>query len=188
MGDAALTIRTVGHSTLAIEDFLALLGAHGIGAVADVRMHPGSRRCPQFGAGPLAASLQSAGIGYLPFHDLGGRRKPRPDSPNTGWKNDSFRGYADFMLTPGFKSGLGRLIGAAKERPTAIMCAESVWWRCHRSLIADALKAGGVRVLHIMGTGIAKEHPYTAPASVVGGQLSYAAGLPAARRGTLWKH
>jgi len=187
MGAGPLTLWTVGHSTLAIEEFIALLTAHGIMNLADVRMHPGSRRFPQFNAEPLARSLHDAGIAYAPFHDLGGRRPALPDSPNIAWKNASFRGYADFMQTPAFAGALDRLIAAAREKPTAIMCAESLWWRCHRSLIADALKVRGIQVLHIMGNGPAKEHPYTAPATIIDGKLSYAGPARSEGPGSLWE-
>lgn len=187
MGVEPLTLWTIGHSTLAIEDFLSLLSAHGALNLADVRMYPGSRRFPHFNAEPLAESLREAGIGYAPFHDLGGRRPPRPDSTNTAWKNASFRGYADFMQTPAFTNALERLIAVARELPTAVMCAESLWWRCHRSLIADALKVRGIRVLHIMPSGPPKEHPYTAPAVVIEGKLSYSGGPPARASESLWE-
>jgi uncharacterized protein (DUF488 family) len=187
MGAGPLTIWTVGHSTLAIEDFIALLANHGILNLADVRMHPGSRRFPHFNAAPFAAALREAGIAYAPFHDLGGRRPVRPDSPNTAWKNASFRGYADFMQTPEFASALERLIGAASKQPTAIMCAEALWWRCHRSLIADALKVRGIHVRHIMSNGPPQDHPYTAPATIVDGKLSYAGNLRPEPPGLLWE-
>jgi uncharacterized protein (DUF488 family) len=166
-------IWTIGHSTRPIDEFIGLLKTHGIRLLADVRTHPGSRRFPQFGQDALAASLADAGIRYEHLPELGGRRKPRPDSPNTAWRNDAFRGYADYMDTPEFAAGLERLLALAAEAPAAIMCAEAVWWSCHRGLIADALKARGVRVLHIEGSGEPKEHPYTSAAKVENGRPSY---------------
>lgn len=170
-----LEIWTIGHSTRSMEDFLAFLEENGIEAVADVRRFPGSRAYPHFNAEPLAQSLAARGIEYLPFGDLGGRRRPDPGSTNTVWRHPAFRAYADFMETPEFRAGLTRLLAAARTRRTAIMCSEAVWWRCHRALIADALKAGGARVLHIMDVGKVVEHPYTAAATVVDGKLRYGA-------------
>src|SRR5262245_552506 len=167
------TVWTVGHSTRPIDDLLGLLRAHGIGLVVDVRSYPGSRRYPHFGQRALAASLEQAGIRYEHLPALGGRRRAHKDSANTAWRNAAFRGYADYMETPEFGAGLERLLDLAAETPTAIMCAEALWWRCHRGLVADALKARGVRVLHIAGAGEADEHPYTKAASIVDGQLSY---------------
>lgn len=169
-----VTIYTIGHSTHSLPDFLALLHSHHILTLADVRTHPGSRRFPHFNQEALAAALQSAGIRYTHLPELGGRRKPRTDSPNTAWKNDSFRGYADYMQTPAFRAGLDHLLALAAESPTAIMCAEALWWRCHRALIADALKSHGHTVLHIETHRPPKEHPYTSAAKIINGQLSYA--------------
>jgi uncharacterized protein (DUF488 family) len=171
----AQSLWTVGHSTRPIAEFIALLRASGVARVADVRRHPGSRRHPQYNAGPLAAALREAGIDYEPMPELGGRRAPRPDSRNVAWRNDSFRGYADYMETPAFRAALDRLLERAGERPTAIMCAEAMWWSCHRALIADALKARGLTVLHIMDAGKSVEHPYTSAARIVGGRLDYGA-------------
>ena len=178
MGSAPLTIWTIGHSSRTLGDFLALLAAEEIEAVGDVRRHAGSRAHPHFNPDPLAASLAASGIGYLPFPELGGRRPARRDSPNTVWRNVSFRGYADHMESAEVRAGVDRLVETARTARTAIMCAEAVWWRCHRSLIADALKAGGVRVLHIMGEGKTTEHPYTSAATVEDGRLRYGAGHP----------
>lgn len=174
MGAAGLTIWTIGHSTRPIEEFVGMLRANGIERLVDVRSHPGSRRHPQFGKDALSASLGAAGIEYVHMPELGGRRKARADSPNTAWRNESFRGYADYTMTEEFGAGLARLIEMAGERPTAIMCAEALWWQCHRGLIADALKVRGARVLHIAGDRAPAEHPYTSAASVVDGRLSYA--------------
>lgn len=138
-----------------------------------MRRYPGSRAHPHFNAEPLAASLLCRGIGYMALPELGGRRAPSRGSTNTVWRNAAFRAYADFMETPEFAAGLERLVSVAEEQRTTIMCSEAVWWRCHRSLIADALKAGGTDVLHIMGGGKIVAHPYTAPARVVDGRLVY---------------
>ena len=169
------TLWTIGHSTHPLGEFLGLLESHGIAAIADVRRFPGSRRHPQFGAEALPLALAEEGIGYRWFPELGGRRRPRPDSPNAVWKNAAFRGYADYMQTAEFHAALDALLAFAAQRPTSLMCAEAPWWRCHRAMISDALKARGVRVLHVMGAGKVVEHPYTAPARVVGGDVTYAA-------------
>jgi len=167
-------IWTIGHSTREIEVFLSLLEENGIKAVADVRMFPGSKRYPQFGREALAKSLGAAGIRYQHFPELGGRRKANPDSKNTAWRNASFRGYADYMETEDFRKGVARLVDLAEESgPTAIMCAEAVWWRCHRSLISDYLKARGVEVIHILDEKKTEPHPFTSAATIVNGELSY---------------
>lgn len=171
-----MIIWTVGHSTLAADLFLKLLTSHRIAHLADVRRFPGSRRYPQFNQQPLRETLQASGIAYHHFPELGGRRTPRPDSLNTGWRNESFRGYADFMETDEFRRGIARLIELAETGRTAIMCAEALWWRCHRGLIADYLKAGGMEVCHITGPGKSISHPYTRAARIVEGKLSYRDG------------
>jgi hypothetical protein len=171
-GDPA-TLWTVGHSTLAIEAFLASLAPNAIEVVADVRRFPGSRRHPQFGAAALERSLHEAGIMYVAFPDLGGRRTSRPDSPHTAWRNASFRGYADYMDTPAFAAAAARLDALARERHTTVMCAEAIWSRCHRALIADAFAAAGWRVLHISASGRVTPHPFTSAAHVIDGHLSY---------------
>lgn len=165
---------TIGHSTRPLDEFIAVLRAHRVRALADVRRFPASRRHAQFNADTLAEGLAQAGIAYLPFSELGGRRKPRPDSRNTAWRNESFRGYADYMETPQFAAAMERLVEAARAAPTAIMCAELLWWRCHRALIADCLKASGMEVINITDAAHAQLHPYTAPARLVRGRLSYA--------------
>ena len=169
------TLWTIGHSTRSAEEFLALLAGNGIGSLADVRRFPGSRKYPHFNVEPLAHALREAGIEYAPFPELGGRRKPVPDSPNTAWRNDAFRGYADYMQTPEFTAGIERLAALASASRTAIMCSEAVWWRCHRGLVSDVFKLNGTRVLHIMGPGEPREHPYTSAAHVADGRLDYAA-------------
>lgn len=167
------TLWTIGHSTRPVDLFLALLAGSRIEVVADVRRFAGSRKNPQYNPEALRDSLHTAGLGYEEFPELGGRRKPRPDSPNSAWRSEAFRGYADYMETPEFAAGLERLSGLARSRRAAILCSEAVWWRCHRSMIADAAKAAGARVLHIMGEGRVTEHPYTAPARAAGGTVSY---------------
>jgi uncharacterized protein (DUF488 family) len=168
-----VTIWTIGHSIRPIEAFIALLRWQRIELVVDVRRFPGSRRHPQFNGGALAASLSDAGIGYRSAPELGGRRTPRRDSRNTAWRNASFRGYADYMETAEFRAALETLTADAVRQPTAIMCAEAMWWQCHRSLIADALKVRGIDVFHILDGPKIQEHPYTAAARVVDGRLDY---------------
>lgn len=174
-------IWTIGHSSRTIGDLLTLLRAHGIECIADVRRHAGSRRHPHFNPEPLAAALGEACVGYLAFPDLGGRRPARDDSPHTVWRNLSFRGYADYMDSSGFAGAIGRLEATACASRTAMMCSEAVWWRCHRSMIADALKAKGWCVLHILDGGPAKEHPYTSAATLADGKLGYGAAQAARR-------
>jgi uncharacterized protein (DUF488 family) len=189
-----MRIWTIGHSTRTIDEFVSLLKANGIKLLADVRAFPGSKRYPQFNKDALAESLSAQGIRYEHLPQLGGKRKSKPDSRNTAWRNASFRAYADYMETDQFQKGIERLLdvaaqGAAPKAfgaevrhdgweavtlcPTAIMCAEAVWWRCHRSLIADYLKARGVEVLHILGSNKVEPHPYTSAARIVNGELSY---------------
>lgn len=168
-----MQIWTVGHSTLGAEEFLELLTSHGITRLADVRRFPASRRYPHFNEQPVRERLLAAGIAYHSFRELGGRRTPRPDSTNTRWRNESFRGYADFMETEEFRGGLLRLLELARTGRTAIMCAEALWWKCHRSLIADRLKVSGLEVCHITGPGKSTPHPYTRAARIVEGKLSY---------------
>jgi uncharacterized protein (DUF488 family) len=162
-----LTIHTIGHSTRPIEDFLELLDAHRISLLADVRRFPASRRHPHYNAVPLRRTLESRGIGYLSLSDaLGGRRNAFLSSPNTGWKNDSFRGYADYMSTSDFAVGISQLIDAASAQPAAIMCAEALPWQCHRNLISDALVLlRHCEVLHIMSATDAR--PHTPPSFAV---------------------
>ncbi len=165
---------TIGHSTRTIDAFLALLTANGIERLADVRRFPGSRRLPHFGREALSASLESAGLGYEHLPDLGGRRTPRPDSPNTAWRDPSFRAYADYMASPEFNRAMAGLVAMAETARTAVMCAEALWWQCHRGLIADRLKADGHDVVHIIGAGKVQPHPYTSAARIVDGVLWYA--------------
>ena len=172
-----MRIWTIGHSTRTIDEFISLLKENEIKLLADVRAWPGSKRYPQFNKDALAESLNAHGIRYEHFPELGGKRKSKPDSRNTAWRNASFRGYADYMETEQFQKGIERPARrcSAEAGPTAIMCAEAVWWRCHRSLIADYLKARGVEVLHILGANKVEPHPYTSAARIVNGELSYAA-------------
>ena len=167
-------IWTIGHSTRNIDAFISLLEENGIKLLADVRSLPGSKRYPQFNKETLEESLKERGIRYEHFPELGGRRKSKPDSRNSAWRNASFRGYADYMETEEFRKGVERLLDLAGEAgPAAIMCAEAVWWRCHRSLISDWLKLRGVEVLHILGANKVEPHPYTSAARIVNGELSY---------------
>lgn len=168
------TIWTVGHSTRSLDELVALLAHWRINAVADVRRFPGSRRNPYFSSEALARSLPEHGIAYRWIPQLGGRRKVQPNSPNTSWRNASFQGYADHMASAEFADGLDELLAMATQQRTAIMCAEAVWWRCHRSMIADLLCVRGWTVRHIADDRHARPHPMTAPARVVDGRLSYA--------------
>jgi uncharacterized protein (DUF488 family) len=170
-----ITVWTVGHSTHSAADFRALLTAHGIAVVADVRRFPGSRRLPHFAAAPLAHDLATAGVHYQGIPALGGRRSPSPESTNDGWRHPAFRGYADYLATEAFAEGLMELLMFAHGAPTAVMCAELLWWRCHRRLIADVLVSSGIRVLHIRDREIAEPHHLALPARVVRGALTYAA-------------
>jgi uncharacterized protein (DUF488 family) len=173
------TVWTIGHSTRSLAEFTDLLKGERIELLADVRRYPASRMHPHFNGEALGDSLSQAGIRYEGFPDLGGRRPPAADSPNTRWRNASFRGYADYMQTAEFGAAFARLSDHAASARTAIMCAEALWWRCHRALISDALKVRGVEVLHILGDGKRVEHPYTSAASAVDGRLYYgpSAGL-----------
>ena len=167
------TIWTVGHSTRSAEEFGQILLAHEIQVLVDVRSFPGSRRYPQFNRAALAESLKQVGIEYRHEPRLGGRRTPRADSHNTAWKNASFRAYADHMESEEFRKGVEDLLELAANARTAVMCAESLWWRCHRSLISDYLKAAGHTVIHILSETKTEEHPFTPAARIVDGNLSY---------------
>jgi uncharacterized protein (DUF488 family) len=168
-----LTVWTVGHSTRSGEEFGNILLAHGIQVLVDVRSFPGSRRYPQFNRTALAESLGRIGIEYKHAPRLGGRRAPRADSHNTAWRNASFRAYADHMESDEFRNGVEELLELAAHARTAVMCAEAVWWRCHRSLISDYLKAAGHIVIHIINQSKTEEHPFTSAARIVEGELSY---------------
>ena len=151
-------ILTIGHSTRPIEDFLALLKENGVARLIDIRTIPKSRFNPQFNQKALEAAVTGAGIEYLHMQELGGLRHALKDSVNKGWRNDAFRGYADYMQTPEFDAALARLMEIAAQKPTAIMCAEAVPWRCHRSLVSDALLARGLHAEHIMSPGKRQKH------------------------------
>ena len=156
-----------------------MLQAHGIKLVGDVRLLPGSKRYPQFNRERLAKSLIDHAIGYEHFPELGGRRKPHRDSSNTAWRNEAFRGYADYMETAEYSQGIARLQEMAEKKDAiAIMCAEALWWRCHRSLIADHLKAQGTEVIHILDANKTEVHPFTSAAKIVNGKLNYTDELP----------
>jgi len=155
------TVWTIGHSTRSLEQLIEILRHHQIEAIADVRRFPGSRRLPQFGEAALREGLEAHGL---------------KDSPSLAWRNSSFRGYADHLRSDEFNRGLQRLLEMAAQRRTAMMCAEVLWWRCHRSLVSDVLKIRGIEVLHIQDEKPPAAHPFTAPARLVDGQLSYAEG------------
>ena len=167
------TVWTVGHSTRSGEEFRKILKTHGIEVLVDVRMFPGSRRYPQFNKPALSESLAELGIEYKHEPRLGGRRKPRADSRNTAWKNAQFRAYADHMESEEFRNAVKELLEVAAQHRVAVMCAEAVWWRCHRSLISDYLKAAGYTVVHIIDEKKTEEHPFTSAARIVDGELSY---------------
>lgn len=170
-----LTILTIGHSTHPFDEFVSILKAHDVAQIVDVRTIPKSRRVPQFNSESLASQLPPTGIGYVHLKSLGGLRHAAKGSINTGWRNASFRGYADYMGTEEFRHGIARLLELAGEKRTAIMCAEAVPWRCHRSLIGDALLVRGVRVEDIMSAKILREHAMTPFAKVRGLEITYAA-------------
>jgi uncharacterized protein (DUF488 family) len=171
--DPTPALLTVGHSTRPLNELVALLREQGVQRLVDVRTVPRSRRNSQFDRDTLAAALPAAGIDYTPMPALGGLRRPRPDSPNGAWQNASFRGYADYMQTPEFATALAELLALAGRERIAIMCAEAVPWRCHRSLIADALTARGVPVAHIVGHGAARPHRVTPWARIEGERVTY---------------
>ena len=169
-----LCIFTIGHSNRTIYAFLELLQAHGVKRLVDIRTIPRSRHNPQFNSDTLGKSLRAAGIDYKPMKELGGLRHAQRDSINTGWKNASFRGFADYMQTPEFAAAIDKLIEiAGAGKPTAIMCAEAVPWRCHRSLVGDALVARGVDVQDIMSATRAQPHEMTSFARVRGAEITY---------------
>jgi uncharacterized protein (DUF488 family) len=164
---------TIGHSTRSLGDLVGLLHEHDITLLADVRTAPGSRRMPHFAKAALAVDLPARGIEYAHLPELGGLRRPRQDSPNAGWRNESFRGYADHMADPDFAAGLERLLEWGRDRNVAVMCAEAVPWRCHRSLIADALLVRGEAVTHVIGPGRTQPAALTPFAHVEGGRITY---------------
>ncbi|MBW3625835.1 MAG: DUF488 domain-containing protein [Armatimonadetes bacterium] len=178
---ASPTLYTLGHSNTSLEDLLARLRLAGIETLVDVRRYPGSRKWPHFNRDSLAAALPVHSIAYRHTEALGGRRNARPDSVNTAWKNASFQGYADYMQTPVFQRALEELLETARESPTAIMCSEILWWRCHRSLIADAAVARGWRVVHLL-PGRTEEHRLREFARVEGDRVIYPGSNP-----SLWE-
>jgi uncharacterized protein (DUF488 family) len=167
------SIWTIGHSTRSGLEFNQILNAHDISSLVDVRTFPGSRRYPQFNKEELSHTLSAVGIDYMHLPALGGRRRPQADSTNTAWKNPSFRAYADHMESSEFKQGIKELLEVSAAKRTAIMCAEALWWRCHRSLISDYLKSTGVEVIHIADEKRTEVHPYTSAARIVDGKLNY---------------
>jgi uncharacterized protein (DUF488 family) len=171
--NGSLVIFTIGHSTNPVDRFIQLLEGNGVRQLIDIRTIPRSRHNPQFNSEALAASLRTAHIRYVHLKELGGLRHARPDSVNRGWRNLSFRGFADYMQTPEFERGLRRAIAWAQARPTALMCAEAVPWRCHRRLVADALTVRGIRVLEIVSTRAPIEHTLTSFAHVDGTLITY---------------
>ena len=171
-------IWTAGHSDRPLEALLELLAGPEIELLADVRRYPGSRRHPQFGEERLAPALAAAGIAYRHLPGLGGRRRARPDSPNTAWRNEGFRAYADHMASEEFRAALAELEAAARERRTAVLCAEAVPWRCHRRLIADALVARGWEVAHLLASGRDEVHTLHPDALVQDDRLTYPAAAP----------
>lgn len=167
------TLWTIGHSTRGWDVFVAMLRHADIAVLADVRRFAGSRRNPQFSGEAMARLLPEEGIAYLPMPELGGRRPAHPDSPNTAWRNAGFRGYADYMSSDEYLAARARLESIAREQRAAVMCAEAVWWQCHRSLISDDFKSRGWEVIHLMAPGREEPHPYTSAARIVDGRLDY---------------
>lgn len=167
-------VYTIGHSTHSWQDFLFMLRSYGIKNLVDIRRFPSSRKFPHFNKENLEEALAYSGIRYLHLVKLGGRRQVRTNSKNSRWRNISFRGYADYMETAEFHKAITHLATIALSGPTAYMCSEAVWWRCHRALVSDYLKAKGWTVLHIMTAGKKKEHPYTSPARIEGDRVFYA--------------
>jgi uncharacterized protein (DUF488 family) len=166
-------IFTIGHSTRPIDEFIRLLASNGVERLIDIRTIPKSRHNPQFNGDSLSRALRKSGIDYIHLKELGGLRRPQPDSPNTGWRNASFRGYADYMQTKEFAKALARAIELAGEKSSALMCAEAVPWRCHRSLVADALTVRGIDALDIVSASPPKPHKLTSLARVRGTHITY---------------
>jgi len=167
------TIWTIGHSTHSLDEFIKMLLSFQIQTLVDIRSFPGSRRFPHFNKEALAVSLPEHSIRYIHLKELGGRRKAQPDSINTAWQNESFRGYADYMQTDSFKKAITELESIAEKQRTAYMCSEALWWKCHRSLVSDYLKINKWTIIHIMGIGKSEEHRYTSPARITDGRLFY---------------
>jgi uncharacterized protein (DUF488 family) len=167
---------TIGHSTRSSDELVALLREHGIGLLADIRRFPGSKRYPHFASEAMAQWLPENGIAYIHMPELGGRRKQLPDSPNTAWRNEQFRAYADYMATDEFRAGIDKLLALSETQPVAIMCAEAVPWRCHRNLVADDLTRRGIEVIHIIGSNATRTHVMNEQARIEGDHLVYPAG------------
>jgi uncharacterized protein (DUF488 family) len=178
------TLWTIGHSVRPWEEFVAMLAAARIETLVDVRRFAGSRRNPQFSGEAMGAALTKEGIDYVPMPDLGGRRETRGDSSNLAWRNAAFRGYADYMETSPYRAAHDRLAELARNKRAAVMCAEAIWWQCHRSLISDDFKASGWEVIHLLSPGREQEHPYTSAARIVEGRLDYT--LPADPQASLF--
>jgi len=166
-------IYTIGHSTREIEEFIAILKENNIDLLVDIRRYPSSRKFPQFHSKELEESLKKEKIDYIWMEDLGGRRKVNKDSKNTKWRKETFRAYADYMETESFNKAMEKLEELAKENNVVYMCAEAVWWSCHRSLISDYLKAKNWKVIHLMGLNNSQEHPYTQPATIKNNKVYY---------------
>ncbi len=173
MDNGQKVIWTIGHSTRTIEEFSGILVSFDIKLVADIRSLPGSNRYPHFNKEALEITLPEKNIEYLHLKNLGGRRRTKKDSHNYGWRKESFRGYADYMETREFKEAVNELEELAHKNRVALMCAEAVWWRCHRSMVSDYLKLKGWTVIHILEMDKTKEHPYTQPARIIEGELTY---------------
>jgi len=176
------TIFTIGHSTRALDELVDLLRGHGVRRVIDIRTIPRSRRNPQYNRETLGPALRSRKIGYVHLKGLGGLRHAKPNSKNLGWHNASFRGFADYMQTPGFEAALRRAIKLSKDKPSALMCAEAVPWRCHRSLVADSLAARKFSVDHIISVARANRHRLTSFARVRGRKVTYPSDKPLRRK------
>ena len=168
-----MNVYTIGHSTRGADELSALLREHEIKLLADIRRYPGSKRYPHFASEAMARWLPEHGIGYIHMPELGGRRKPLPDSRNTAWRNDQFRAYADYMATDEFRAAIDKLLALAEQQRVTIMCAEAVPWRCHRNLVADDLTRRGIEVMHIIGAGAAKVHTLNPHAQIEGNHLVY---------------
>ncbi|MHB9143140.1 MAG: DUF488 domain-containing protein [Paludibacter sp.] len=164
---------TIGHSTRSLDEFVAMLNSFQIEVIVDIRNFPGSKKYPQFNKNELEDSLLKYNLNYIHLKNLGGRRKSNANSENTAWRHPAFRGYADYMETETFNDGIKKLEEIASTQNTAYMCSEAVWWSCHRSFVSDFLKAKSWKVMHIMGIDKAEEHPYTQPARIVDGTLTY---------------
>ena len=178
------TVWTIGHSVRPWEEFASMLVAMRIQSLVDVRRFAGSRRNPQFSGETMGAALAEQGIEYVPMPDLGGRRPASADSRNLAWRNAGFLGYADYMATRPYQTAREHLAQLALRGRTAMMCAEAMWWQCHRSLISDDLKATGWEVIHLLSPGRDQEHPYTAAARLIDGRLDYT--LPADPQASLF--